>query len=206
MFRFIIFLALCAAEAKAKLNLKFDVVLQLCKGASSIAPITCYHSLPSSERGKYGTQLCARTTSDLSSRCWREMSSFSGSNRLKDSDMLDFCTTVEDWAPIICVKSAVSSSLSTAALALLPCKNATLDAKGSTLSSTCISHIKKQVSTSKGFSATDIINFCAGVSTNGTLDCFDASVSSASSPTSLSMLERSRLCSDGELTPHYLFF
>ena len=48
--------AICASVAKDALHAKFDVVLALCKGASSAAPAQCMSKLDNMAKNKYGTR------------------------------------------------------------------------------------------------------------------------------------------------------
>lgn len=187
--------ALCAAEAKSKLSVKFDTIVQLCKGASSIHPVSCYHSLPSSDRSKYGIQLCSRISSNIVSRCWIELSKLAGANKLKDKELVQFCQDIEDEAPLHCVKTAVSSSLTSLPMALEPCKNSSEVGDGVTLVADCLRTMKGLVTPTRVFNVAEMINFCAQTSSNGSLQCFEESFRGLQAPPiAMPAADRARLC------------
>ena len=187
--------ALCASEAKSQLSVKFETISQLCKGASSIHPVTCYHSLPSSDRSKYGIQLCARADSNLVGRCWGELSKLSGAGKLKDGELIEFCQSIDDEAPMRCVKASVSSSLTSIASALDPCRNASLSDDGMSFVSDCLHDMKKLFTPTKAFSAVEMINFCTHAGSNGSVRCFEESSKGLlTPPVSMAAADRARLC------------
>ena len=187
--------ALCASEAKSKLSVKFETISQLCKGASSIHPVTCYNSLPSSDRNKYGVQLCARISSSLVGKCWVELSKLAGASKLKENELIAFCQSIDDEAPMQCVKTSVSSSLTSIANALDPCRNASQNDDGMSYVSDCLQVMKRIFNPTKSFSAGEVINFCAHASSNGSVQCFEESSKGLPAPpVSMTAADRARLC------------
>lgn len=187
--------ALCAAEAKARLSAKFDVVLQLCKGATSTQPVLCYLGLSPVDRTKVGHELCARSDSELASRCWKEMNAYGGANKVKDpAAVLAFCRQVEDDAPLQCVRAVVSSQVCAAPLAMQPCLNASLGWDGATHTPACIEALKKSIPTSRAFPPADLLDFCAHAASNGSVVCLEAALSGVPSSPPFSLADKARLC------------
>lgn len=187
--------ALCAAELKSKASLKFDAILKICKGATSIQPAACFQALSTTDRSKYGGDLCAGVTSDLVARCWKDLIGYTSANKIKDMDILFYCRNLEDEAPLQCIRAAVTATLMTAPQAMEPCKNASLDREGATITPHCIATMRQLVNPTKGFKPVDIINFCAKAGTNGSIACFEAAAASLNtSPLTITQGDRARLC------------
>lgn len=149
--------AICSSVAKQLLggNVKFDVILQLCQGASSAAPVQCYDkldSLGSSLKSKYGVQLCANVETTLPGECFAETNAYSGTNnKLKVEALLSFCTSLEDRAPLLCLQAVKDTTLLPLSQALDVCKEvigsgSTSSTDGNRLVASCISQMHSQVS------------------------------------------------------------
>jgi len=120
--------AICASVAKQVLhgNVKFDTILQLCQGSASAAPVQCYDKMESAGnqlKAKYSLDLCANSESTLPGECFAELNSYPGTaNRLKPEVMLEFCRTLHDRAPLLCLQAVQETHMLTVPQALEVCR------------------------------------------------------------------------------------
>mmetsp|Transcript_19725 Transcript_19725/g.32966 ORF Transcript_19725/g.32966 Transcript_19725/m.32966 type:complete len:1119 (+) Transcript_19725:127-3483(+) len=104
--------AMCAAAAKQLLNMNFDNTLQLCLGAESAAPAQCMSKMNKNQRAKNGISLCKGAKSTLPGTCYNEISGYPGTkNQVKPELLEDFCLSLEDEAPLLCIRAVKDTSL-----------------------------------------------------------------------------------------------
>jgi hypothetical protein len=150
--------AICASVAKQMLhgNAKFEMILQLCQGASSAAPVQCYDKLDSvgsTLKNKFGLDLCARADSTLPGECFSEVSAFSGTNnKVKPEVLSEFCRSLEDRAPLLCVHAVKETGMAALPQAIEVCAEVVgsggkAGSKGNTAAADCIRAMQSQVST-----------------------------------------------------------
>ena len=119
--------AICASVAKQMLhgNVKFETILQLCQGATSAAPVQCYDKMDSAGnqmKAKFGLELCARSDSTLPGECFAELSSYPGTaNRLKPEAIMEFCKSLHDRAPLLCLQAVQETHILTVPQAIEVC-------------------------------------------------------------------------------------
>lgn len=159
--------AVCASAAKDSLHLKFDEILVLCAGAINAAPAQCMNSLDQANRKKHGFQLCEKAYSPLSAECFKELTAFKG-KRLKLESVVDFCSSLEDRAPLSCMMAVASTTLLPIDQAIFPCSNAVGNGFTDSLShegnnnatAACIYDMKALLTSSMGISGLDALKFC----------------------------------------------
>ena len=148
--------AICASVAKQMLhgNSKFEIILQLCQGASSAAPVQCYGKMEAAGntlKGKYGLELCVGADSTLPGECFAEINSYTGTNnKVKPEVLLDFCKSLVDRAPLLCVQAVKDTSLVAVPQSLDMCamvvgSGSKSDSVDNTAAADCIQVMKSQV-------------------------------------------------------------
>lgn len=173
--------AICASVAKQALggNVKFETILQLCQGASSASPAQCYDKLEpvgNQLRTKYGIDLCAKTNTTLPGECFAELNGFSGTaNRLKPEQTLEFCKSLEDRAPLLCLQAVHETKILTVPQAFEICQEVVGDGEDTSSShnlavATCLREMQPQIKPSFGVTAMDVLKFCAESNPNEFVD------------------------------------
>jgi hypothetical protein len=148
--------AICASVAKQMLhgNAKFEMILQLCQGASSAAPVQCYdklESVGSTLKNKFGLELCARADSTLPGECFSEVSAFSGTNnKVKPEVLSEFCRALEDRAPLLCLHAVKDTGMAALPQAIEVCSEVVgsggkAGSQGNTAAADCIRAMHSQV-------------------------------------------------------------
>jgi hypothetical protein len=136
-------------------NAKFEMILQLCQGASSAAPVQCYdklESVGSTLKTKFGLDLCARADSTLPGECFSEVSAFSGTNnKVKPEVLSEFCRSLEDRAPLLCVHAVKETGMAALPQAIEVCSEVVgsggkAGSRGNTAAADCIRAMQSQVS------------------------------------------------------------
>jgi hypothetical protein len=161
--------AVCASVAKNTLHFKFEDILELCQDSMTASPAQCMNKLDASMRSKYGVPLCKGADSTLPAECFRELSSLKGNNdKIKPEVSIQFCSSLEDRAPLLCMHAV---SLSGLPLPMNQALRLCNDSVGSgdtssrsyynNVAASCILDMKYLVNPSRGLTAQDVVRFCA---------------------------------------------
>lgn len=149
--------AICASVAKQVLHgsPKFETILQLCQGASSAAPVQCYEKMEatgSALRNNYALDLCARAESTLPGECFADINGYSGTtNKVKPEVLSEFCRSLVDRAPLLCVQAVKDTGLLPVPQALAECAlvlgsgDSKDGSEGNTAAADCITAMQPQV-------------------------------------------------------------
>ena len=217
--------AMCSAPAKDKLRLSAENIIKLCKEASSDAPAECMLKLDNSQRNSVGMKLCQKVGTPISAECFKWLSSTSkGNNALKADDIVNFCRSIEDRAPINCLQAISNYTNLPAAKSLGLCKEAVGSGDSSQhhplnhVVSHCIQEMSPYIKPSLGVHVEDIISFCVSINhhqhqhlaseeafTTSAVDCFKT-LSNVTTPSkdyhgpTLSIKHKMDICRNAPIT------
>lgn len=124
--------AICSLAAKDSLHLPFENLLKICQHASSSAPVDCLKKLEMTVRQKSGFDLCAQATNSFPAECYSQLTQTYNVkpiikqqlNKLKSTQIVEFCREVDELAPIHCFLSSINSTTISLDDGLAICKNA----------------------------------------------------------------------------------
>lgn len=124
--------AVCSVAAKDFLHLPFDQLLKICQHASTAAPVDCVKKLDTTSRQKVGFDLCHKATNSFPAECYSQLthtvnlkpSIKQQLNKLKSTQIIEFCSQIEELSPINCLMSSLNVTTIAIDQGLLLCKNA----------------------------------------------------------------------------------
>lgn len=175
----------CANEAKSVLKLKYDDIFALCQYSDSPTTVDCLQELSLKDRSAVGANLCAAATSTIPAVCYKSILAMKTVKQFDTSDIVAFCSDIEDDSPITCLSVALAHHIPPL-VALEHCPYVV----NTSVTASCLNALTPHVSPSRGVAADAIMEFCAAQAATNASDCYLSSAASNLSPS-----QKLQLCS-----------
>lgn len=172
----------CAYDAKMKVNMKFDQILDFCDKESSSSRVACLLHTSKQDQNTVGKDVCRHATTPLPGQCWSELSPTN--KRLHSKEVMHFCQNCEDYSEVSCVTHILGLRIPSLPLADVLSACAMTSGIAHDVVAQCTNTLKPHISNSFGFTATHFLQFCTRSSHINATDCLGSLMAKPLSSTS----------------------